>query len=161
MFVNSLWQVSCLTVFYNRFYGPTEMIWYVCMYRSDVYHFSSHGFNIITAFHFQCYVLSILAYFGSHDCSASIVTTLRIVRRSETLSVGEPDLNATPSEGKFLPPSVNNSSAFQNFVLINDTNFPDTREHCDLSCTFENRFLYSFTWRVNIAQINCHDVNKG
>jgi hypothetical protein len=30
VFVCFLWQVSCLTVVSTTFYGPTEMIWYVC-----------------------------------------------------------------------------------------------------------------------------------
>jgi hypothetical protein len=41
--------------------------------------------------HSRCYVLSILAYFGSHYCLASIVTTLRVVR--ERISEFDHNLN--------------------------------------------------------------------
>jgi len=72
----------------------------------------------------------------------------------------DPDLNAASRDDKFRFPSVKSSSALSHFIRINDTNFPETHEHCGWSCTFENSFLYSFTWHINIAQVNCHNVNK-
>jgi hypothetical protein len=72
----------------------------------------------------------------------------------------DPDLNAASGKDKFRSPSVKSSSSFSHLTRINDTNFSETHKHCGWSCTFENPFLYSFTWHIIIAQVNGHNVNK-